>query len=93
MWVVGADQNSAWFYTEEGTDRLIFTVGGSLEVYPDQQIFDRVSEIPEPFRTAFVQKIEGSWIAEDAGEFDRMVYVRVPNGAEAYYGSGRYNGD
>ena len=88
----------AWFHIENGTGRLMITLQGDLTDF-NQPIFDRVDDLPEDVREAFLSKIEGKFAIEHGEGFDRVVRI-VPEpvpvlGAPSDYGYGvgRYNGD
>ena len=70
----------AWFHIENETGRLMITLQGDL-ANSNQPIFDRVGNLPEDVRAAFLEKIEGEFKIEHGEDFDKIVrLVEKPGG-------------
>lgn len=87
----------AWFHIEDETGRLMITLRGDLTDF-DQPIIDRVDDLPDDVRAAFLSKIDGKFAIEPGEGFDRVVRVvdepvALGGRSEYGYGCGRYNGD
>lgn len=89
-WITG----NVWFYTQADTNRVILSVEGPLEKNPTQQIIDRVSDLSETIRAAFLKKIAGNWELREAADGSNFVVAaEEKNGAKSFYQPNAYNRD